>query len=192
MNEQELKQHFITWLDVTFIDEEDSVALATAKKLINKQSNTWVVLTGFTREDWKDLVGSIEVGIRIYNYLHPQQGSCNELSSRYLLNIYILEQVVIDSYDDVVVFLNKLCGHQVDLSAVVSLRKSLISLQPIQDDNVQIEELPPYMLFASREIESTQLLECLQKQINTNFSAYLEPLKRVVVPTVAGTAGKGT
>ncbi len=99
---------------------------------------------------------------------------------------------MIDSYDDVVLFLNNLCGYEVDLSAVVSLRKSLISRQPIQDDNVQIEELPPYMLFASRESESTQLLECLQKQINTNFSACSEPLKRVVVPTVAGTAGKGT
>lgn len=108
-----------------------------------------------------------------------------------MLNIYILEQVRIDSYDDVVLFLNNICGHEVDLSSVVSLRKSLISRQPIQDDNVQIEELPPYMLFASRESESTQLLECLQKQINNNFSTSSEPLKLVVVPTVAGTAGKG-
>ncbi len=99
---------------------------------------------------------------------------------------------MIDSYDDVVLFLNKLCRQEMDLSAVFSHRKSLISRQPIQDDNFQIEELPPYMLFASRESESTQLLECLQRQIDTNFSACLEPLKRVVVPTVAGTAGKGT
>jgi hypothetical protein len=47
------------------------------------------------------------------------------------------------------------------------------------------------MQFASREKESFELLKILESQVCTDLSSISEPLKRVVIPTVSGTAGKG-
>ena len=77
--------------------------------------------------------------------------------------------VVIDSYNDVVLFLNRLCGQYLDLSAVVTSRKSLVSHQSIQDDNHQVSELPPYMSFVSRENESTQCLNVFRNKSQPTF-----------------------
>ena len=75
MDEHRLKQQLTKWLDDNIIDQEDSEALNKAKKLINKKSNTWAVLKDqFTEPQWERLVGSVEVGIRIWNYLHPHGG----------------------------------------------------------------------------------------------------------------------
>ena len=68
----ELKQELIKWLDDTFIDEEDSGALAAAKKLVRKKK--WDTIVGYLKDDWKDLVHATDVGIDIYNHLHPHQG----------------------------------------------------------------------------------------------------------------------
>lgn len=88
-------------------------------------------------------------------------------------------------------FLNTICGHDLDLTRVLSSRKSLINVEAIPADETTIKELPPFMKFVSRLNESKEMLQLLKDQLDTDFSDFHEPIKRVVIPTVAGTAGKG-
>ena len=86
MNEQALKQQLIIWLDGNIKSTRHQQAVQTAKEIINDTDNTWPVLFQYKESQWEKLVGSIEVGIRIYNYLHPQQG--NLITTRFLRTFF--------------------------------------------------------------------------------------------------------
>ena len=49
-------EQLTAWIDGTFIHEEDSDALATAKKLVQKKS--WDTIMGYKESQWSSLVGS--------------------------------------------------------------------------------------------------------------------------------------
>ncbi len=67
--ERDKKGVLVQWLNDTFIHEDDEEAKQKAIKLINKKR--WAVLLSYTEAQWKELVKSVEIGIDIYNHLHP-------------------------------------------------------------------------------------------------------------------------
>ena len=107
--------------------------------------------------------------------------------------IHIIYLDFINSINEVNQFLDKIIGKSLDLSSskLVLSRKSLVEIKDIPADDTPIEELPPYMKFVSRTEESNQVFKLIQNQLEIKFSETSEPLKKVIIPTVAGTAGKG-
>lgn len=74
MNEQEMKQRLIQWLDANIIDEEYQDAKMLAATLIKKESSTWLVLNGFSDKEWFSKIKSQEVAVTIHKHLNSPEG----------------------------------------------------------------------------------------------------------------------